>query len=91
MTGVDDLTLFLKTVQHHQQVNRERFAEPYRLMQRVNDCFVIAQQALVDPKPVLSGVLCLRSQYAYKAAAGMAGAIASARLPGSIEPACSGS
>ena len=72
MTGADDLTQFLKAVHHHQQRNRERFAEPYRLMQRVNDCFVTAQQALVDPKPVLSGVLCLRSQYAYKAAAGMA-------------------
>ena len=72
MTSVDDLTLFLQAVHRNQQGNRETFAEPYRLMQRVNECFVTAQQALVDPKPILSGVLCLRSQYAYKAAAGMA-------------------
>jgi hypothetical protein len=38
-------------------------------MQGVNGCFVTAQQALVDPKPVLTGVLCLRSQYSYQAAA----------------------
>jgi hypothetical protein len=71
MTSADDnLSRFLGEVHRHQVVNRERFADPYRIMQRVNDCFVTAQQALVDPKPVLTGVLCLRSQYAYKAAAG---------------------
>jgi hypothetical protein len=69
---VDDLTLFLREVRRHQQVNREKFAEPYGLMLQVNDCFVTAHQTLVDPKPVTSGVLCLRSQYAFKAAAGMA-------------------
>lgn len=72
MTGEDELTRFLKELHRHQAANRERFAGPYRLMQRVNDCFVTAQQALVDPKPVLPAVLCLRSQYAFKAAAGMA-------------------
>jgi hypothetical protein len=70
----DDLMPFLRTVHGNQRANREKFAEPYRLIQRVNYCFVTAQQALVDPKPVSSGVrvLCLRSQYAFKSAAGMA-------------------
>ena len=70
--GTDDLTRFLETVHHNQQGNRERLAEPYRLIQRVNECFVIIGKNLVDPKPLLAGLLFLRSQYAYKAAAGMA-------------------
>jgi hypothetical protein len=70
--GADDLTQFLERVYQNQQGNRERLPESYRLMQRVNDCFVAAGENLVNPKPVLTGVLFLRSQYAYKAAAGMA-------------------
>jgi hypothetical protein len=69
--GADDLTRFLETVHQNQQGNRGRLAEPYSLIQRVNDCFVIAGKNLVDPKPLLAGLLFLRSQYAYKAAAGM--------------------
>jgi hypothetical protein len=72
ISDADDLMLFLRTVYGNQRVNREKFAEPYRLIQQVNDNFVAAHQALVDPKPVSSGVLCLRSQYAFKSAAGMA-------------------
>jgi hypothetical protein len=70
--GDDELTQFLEQVHHNQQGNRERLAEPYRLIQRVNDCFVVAGKYLVDPKPPLAGLLFLRSQYAYKAAAAMA-------------------
>ena len=66
------ITRFFETVHHNQQGNRERLAEPYRLIQRVNECFVIIGKNLVDPKPLLAGLLFLRSQYAYKAAAGMA-------------------
>jgi hypothetical protein len=41
-------------------------------MQRVNDCFSIAGKTLRNPEPVMTGVLFLRAQYAYKTAAGMA-------------------
>jgi hypothetical protein len=68
----DDLMLFLGTVYNNQTVNPERFPEQYRFIQRVNDNFITAHQALVDPKPASSGVLCLRSEYAFKSAAGMA-------------------
>jgi hypothetical protein len=68
----DDLMLFLRTVYNNQRVNPERLPEHYHLIQQINNNFVTAHQALVDPKPAYSGVLCLRSEYAFKAAAGMA-------------------
>lgn len=69
--GTDDLTQFLERVHHNQRGNREKFAEPYNLMQRVDNCFVRAGKNLANPNPVLTGVLFLRSQYAYKTAVGM--------------------
>ena len=55
----------------NQRGNREKFAVPYSLMQRIDSCFVRAGKNLVNPTPVLTGVLFLRSQYAYKTAVGM--------------------
>jgi hypothetical protein len=70
--GTDDLTQFLEAVYHNQQVNRTRLAEPYSVVQRINDCFMVAGKTLVNPNPIMTGPLFLRSQYAYKTAAGMA-------------------
>jgi hypothetical protein len=38
----------------------------------VNECLSVVGKNLVKPEPVMTGVLLLRCQYAYKAAAGMA-------------------
>jgi hypothetical protein len=70
--GVDDLTRFLQVVNSNQMGNFARFPEPCGLMQRVNDCFSTAGEYLINPKPEATGELFLRSQYAYKTAAGMA-------------------
>jgi hypothetical protein len=68
----DNLTQFLNQVHLNQKANVAKFAEPYRLIRRVNECLSIAGENLVNPKPVMTGVLFQRSQYAYKTAAGMA-------------------
>jgi hypothetical protein len=45
---------------------------PYNLIRRVNICLSTAGKNLINPKPVMTGILFLRCQYSYKAAAGMA-------------------
>ncbi len=70
--GTDDLTRFLDAAYSNQGANVANFAEPYGFIQRVHHCLSIAGKNLINPKPIMTGVLFLRSQYAYKAAAGMA-------------------
>jgi hypothetical protein len=70
--GADDLTRFLKAVNSNQIANLANFHELYALMRRVNDCFSTAGKNLVNPEPATTGILFLRSQYAYKATVGMA-------------------
>jgi hypothetical protein len=65
------LDRFLDVVHNNQLANRARFPDQYRIIQRVDHCFVTAGQHLSYQKPVLVGPLFLRSQYAYKTAAGM--------------------
>lgn len=67
-----DLMEFLDTAHRNQCGNRQRFPEPYILIERVDDCFVRGAENLINPKPAITGPLFFRSQYAYKAAAGMA-------------------
>src|SRR5260370_11746366 len=71
LTTDKSLARFLEVVHTNQQGNRANFPKQYRLIQRVDDCFVKATENLVDPKPVLTGPLFFRSQYAYKTATGM--------------------
>jgi hypothetical protein len=65
------LDRFLDVVHNNQLANRARFPDQYGIIQRVDRCFVTAGQHLSYQKPVLVGPLFLRSQYAYKTAAGM--------------------
>jgi hypothetical protein len=67
---IGELMEFLEIAHRNQCGNRARFPEPYRLIERVDDCFVRGAENLIDPKPAITGLLFLRSQYAYKAAAG---------------------
>ncbi|MGB7973404.1 MAG: hypothetical protein WCF81_03435 [Roseiarcus sp.] len=53
------------------QANRLEFPQWYAIVERI-DCFVRAGKNLINPKPVVTGALLLRSQYAFKTAAGMA-------------------
>lgn len=73
MTSAADKPLdrFLDVVHTNQLGNRARFPDQYRIIQRVDYCFVTAGQHLSYQKPVLVGPLFLRSQYAFKTAAGM--------------------
>lgn len=68
----DNLVPFLELVASNQKANMARFPAQYDLIRRVNICLSTAGKSLINPKPVLVGVLFLRCQYAYKAAAGMA-------------------
>jgi hypothetical protein len=70
--GADDLTRFLKAVNSNQIANLANFPEPYSLMRRVNDCFSTGGKNLINPEPATTGMLFLRSQYAYKTTVGMA-------------------
>jgi len=70
--GADNLTQFLDRVHLNQRGNVATFSEPYRFIQRVNECLSSAGKNLVNPEPMMTGVLLLRCQYAYKTAAGMA-------------------
>jgi hypothetical protein len=68
----DNLLPFLELVASNQKANIAKFAGPYDLIRRVNICLSTAGKNLIHPKPVMAGVLFLRCQYSYKAAAGMA-------------------
>jgi hypothetical protein len=70
--GEDDLTRFLQVVSSNQMGNLARFPEEYCLMRRVNDCFSTGGEHLINPNPVATGMLFLRSQYAFKTTVGMA-------------------
>jgi|GEM_PF-2318902 len=70
--GADDLTRFLQMVNSNQMASVTKYSEPYGLMRRVNDCFSTGGEHLINPNPVATGMLFLRSQYAYKTTAGMA-------------------
>jgi hypothetical protein len=68
----DNLIPFLELVASNQKANIVKFPAPYDLVRRVNICLATAGNNLINPKPVMAGVLFLRCQYSYKAAAGMA-------------------
>jgi hypothetical protein len=72
-TSTDDKSLdrFLEVIHNNQPANRARFPAQYQIIQRIDDCFVTAGKHLSYQKPVLVGPMFLRSQYAYKTAAGM--------------------
>ena len=70
--GDDDLTRFLDVVSSNQRVNFSRFPDSYRLMARVNDCLSLVGKNFINPPQLMPVVFCLRSQYAYKTAAGLA-------------------
>jgi hypothetical protein len=66
------LEAFFDMVHANQKANRINFPQWYGLIEKVDDCLVRAGKNLVNPKPVMTAVLLLRSQYAFKTAAGMA-------------------
>lgn len=67
----DNLVPFLETVASNQKANILAHPQWYDLMRRVNICLATAGQNMVNPKPVMCGVLFLRCQYAYKTAAAL--------------------
>jgi hypothetical protein len=73
-TSIRDKSLdrFLEVLPKNQLANRARFPDQYQIIKRVDYCFVTAGKHLSYLKPLLVGPLFLRSQYAYKTAAGMA-------------------
>ena len=68
----DNLIPFLELVAANQKARIANFSGPYQLIRRVNICLSTASKHLINPKPVLAGLLLPRCEYAYKAAAGMA-------------------
>src|SRR5262245_19840641 len=68
----DNLIAFLERVAANQKANIANFPIPYDLLRRVDNCLATAGKNLINPKPVLAGLMLLRCQYPYKAAAGMA-------------------
>src|SRR5262245_81799 len=68
----DNLSPFLERVAANQKANIAKFPAPYQLLRRGDNCLSTAGKNLINPKPVLAGLMLLRCQYAYKAAAGMA-------------------
>lgn len=70
--GDDTLQKFFDMVRSNQQANRINFSQWYAIIEKIDECFARAGKNLVNPKPVMTGVLLLRCQYAFKAAAGLA-------------------
>ena len=64
------LQSFLDMVHANQKANRVNFSKCYEIIERIDDCFVRAGKNLINPKPVITGNLLLRCQFAFKAAAG---------------------
>lgn len=67
----NSLDRFLAVLPKNQLANRLRFPDQYQIVQQIDNCFVTAGRHLSYLKPVLVGPLFLRSQYAFKTAAGM--------------------
>jgi hypothetical protein len=67
----NSLDRFLEVLPKNQLANRLRFPGQYQIVQQIDNCFVTAGRHLSYLKPVLVGPLFLRSQYAFKTAAGM--------------------
>ena len=63
---------FFDVVHSNQRANRINFPQWYTFIERIDDCFARAGANLINPTPVLTGMLLLRCQYAFKTAAGMA-------------------
>jgi hypothetical protein len=63
---------FFDTLRSAQQANRARFADWYNIIERIDQCFVRVGMNLVKLQSPLTGAFLLRSQYAFKTAAGMA-------------------
>jgi hypothetical protein len=70
--GDDNLSKFLDVVHSNQKANFVNFGEPYAVLLRINDSFYKLGKHLGNARPVMVATLCLRCQYAYKGAAGLA-------------------
>lgn len=68
----DNLEQFFQKLRSNQSANKELFADWYAKIKSINDCFAIAGKNLIDPRPIISGILFSRCQYAFKTSAGMA-------------------
>lgn len=68
----DNLELFFDIANSNRRANAARFPDDYNIVRRVNTCLSTAGKHLVNPQPVMAGLLFLRCQYAYKATAGLA-------------------
>jgi len=51
-----DFVEFLETAHRNQCGNRQRFPQPYSLIERVDNCFVRGVENLIDPKPAITGL-----------------------------------
>jgi hypothetical protein len=66
----DDLPQFFDRARHNQEANKAAHGSWYQRIAQVNNCFKYGGQNPVNPQPAITGALFLRSQYAYKTAAG---------------------
>ncbi len=72
MDNEKSLASFLEMVRSNQLANQTNHADWYAIIKTIDDCFVRGGSNLVNPAPVMSGILFLRCQYAFKTAAGLA-------------------
>ena len=63
---------FFDVLRSAQEANRTKFPVSYGFIERIDRCFVRVGENLINPEPVMTGILLLRCQYAFKTAAGMA-------------------
>jgi hypothetical protein len=62
----DNLTQFFELIAHNQNANAAKFSTPFLLLRRVNICLSAAGKNLINPKPMMAGVLFLRCQYTFR-------------------------
>jgi hypothetical protein len=63
---------FFEALRTNQRANQKIYPESYAIIARIDACFVRAGENLINPKPEIAGILLLRCQHAFKAAAAMA-------------------
>jgi hypothetical protein len=67
-----ELARFFDAVHHNQRAHAENFPLAFSVLTEIDACFALGGKNLINPEVPLTGTLFLRSQYAYKTAAGAA-------------------
>lgn len=70
--GTDELSKFLQTAQENQWATFHNLKPAYKILARIDECFMQIAENMLNPKNMLAGLLLFRSHSAYRAGCGAA-------------------